>query len=549
MNETTKSFAKYTLIALLTLLPLRASQFRCGQGVHGLIVLHENLVCPSTSPALTVDASNTEIHLNGYNIVCASPNSRTCQDSASRIPATSYGILSQGPKNVHVYGPGQISGFDVGIHIDPDRAGGPIVEYAQQPVTLPYTAQGFKLADIKDNGTLPSANLPQQCKVVPPEQVLECYLKAPSNSLIAHAVSYRFPGGSKSWQDWPDSNKEDLRKAFMATVTWYRGGMVSYPGVVAMDPPMNMWEADVIQGKTRETELDPQTAWTIYTGHVALTLASEIYGWVPWSLSNFDYHSLSTLLDGYGMFLNIYARGATPSNAIYTFKFLKNNNLIGPTRVETIGRVLNWSRQLTHFVGDPDKNPYSQILWSTWRYYGYPPVSRIIEGTVNLLPGWSELGVRHWTEGCSGTSTFLPWVFRAANIPVTDVSEGTAHVHPYFMSEKLYLSHGDDPYNGGAQGGYPAQLMLIDQATWDTWFGDVRANTDNPVGRRIKDLAIEYPGSPRLVADYCKDVKNGSSHANGKVYLEWFQGHGYSVKYLEAGGLWQKLGQMAQCAQ
>src|SRR6185369_3076601 len=181
------------VVALLTLLPVGAAQFRCGQGVHGLIVLHENLVCPPATPALTVNASNTTIHLNGYKVICAAENSRTCQDSSSRIPSTLYGILSEGHQNVHVYGPGQIIGFDVGVRIDPGRYGGPAVEYSQQPVTLPYTTQGFKLADIKDKGTLPSGNIPLQCTRVPSDQIMDCYLNALSNSLIASAVSWRFP--------------------------------------------------------------------------------------------------------------------------------------------------------------------------------------------------------------------------------------------------------------------------------------------------------------------------------------------------------------------
>ena len=75
-------------------------------------------------------------------------------------------------------------------------------------------------------------------------------------------------------------NQEPLHN-IPGTMVWYfPGGMVNYPGTLAADPLQNLnpsaWKPfhlPVVDG--------PTAAWPIYIGHVALNLASEIYGWVP----------------------------------------------------------------------------------------------------------------------------------------------------------------------------------------------------------------------------------------------------------------------------
>ena len=86
-----------------------------------------------------------------------------------------------------------------------------------------------------------------------------------------------------------------------------------------------------------------------------------------------------------------------PPRWIYS-EFMKKNNLIGNTRLATIGNVLEWARQnLTHFYGD---DTY-QNCFDIWQYYGFPPISSIIAGTTDPNDGFA-----HWTAGCHGSLGF-----------------------------------------------------------------------------------------------------------------------------------------------
>ena len=290
---------------------------------------------------------------------------------------------------------------------------------------------------------------------------------------------------------------------------------------------------------------------------IALMLASEIYHWTSWSFREFDYSLAGANLFWFGMypcdaFGNYCVNGAvTPAPATYTFKFLKTNNLIGSTRRATIERVLEWSRaNLRHsFVQRYESGVWDSHLYAaheTWGYWGHPPVSRIIEGTTGLSPYYASLGFSHWTDGCGGTTAFLSWILRAANIPVDQVS-ADGHSVTYFISEKLYLSHGDDPYTETAKADFPAALLLIDQAKYDSYFANKSAQEihDN-VGRRVYELALEYPGSPYLMTRYCDDLKAKRSHANSRVYNDGYKPI-YTVRQVEDAQVWQKLARLASC--
>jgi hypothetical protein len=230
---------------------------------------------------------------------------------------------------------------------------------------------------------------------------------------------------------------------------------------------------------------------------------------------------------------------ATPGNAISTFKFLKTNNLIGTTRIDTIGRVLDWARSnLWHFNGTFTP----QNFYYNWQYWGYPPVSRVIAGTPDLDPQYTALASppHHWTAGCWGTSAFLLWVLRVVNIPVETVGAG-GHATPWFVSENLYLSHGDDPYNAVSKAGYPATYLLVSPDDFHAWFPprNITAASHN-VGRRPIDLAVQFPTSNWVLYRYCDDLANSRDHASGRVYNETFNTI-YAVNDLEVLGLWDRL--------
>jgi len=390
---------------------------------------------------------------------------------------------------------------------------------------------------------------------------LPCYLNDPSNINIAGSIAWCFsPGTCPSYPGWPVSAQNQLMQAFYYTVAWYNNGMTNYGGPLSPDPPNNPTVNAYATGQVPWPDLYPDEAFRIYVEHVAVSLAAEIYQWVPWGLHDYDGNGqkMGWVLDGLLVFSTdvstgyalVYVEGATPGNAITTFKFLKSNNLIGPTRLDTIGRVLDWARSnLWHFNGTFSPEYY----FYNWQYYGYPPVSRIISGTPDLNPAEAPLASppHHWTAGCIGTSAFLMWVLKAVNIPVQPIAAG-GHTTPWFISEDLFLSHGDDPYNALSKAGYPATYLLVSRDDFEAWFGPNNskpiAYSGQNVGRKPVDLAVLYPTSNWLLYRYCDDVANNRDHASGRVYNETFNSEnvssasaGYTVTYLEELGLWDRL--------
>jgi hypothetical protein len=410
--------------------------------------------------------------------------------------------------------------------------------------------------------TTPSGIIPPACKSIADHAnlLLPCYLDDPSNIDLAVTIGWCFPNQSPSclsWDQWPATAKDALVLAFVRTVDWYNNGLTNYAGPLPPDPPPNPNQFAYSIGKTFEPDLDPNDAFAIYIGHVAVSLAAEIYQWVPWGLHDYfgNSEALATLVDGELLFsldttnnlVSPLVLDATPGNAINTFKFLKTNNLIGPTRIDTIGRVLDWARNnLEHFDG-----PFSpQNFFYNWQYWGYPPVSRVIQGTPNLNPQWQGTVLasppHHWTAGCPGTSAFLAWVLRVVNIPVQPVGVA-GHTAPWFISEDLFLSHGDDPYNALSKAGYPATDLLISLDDYEAWFGPNNSKpiilSDQNVGRRPVDLAVQFPTSNWILYRYCDDLANNRDHASGRVYNETFNvtNSAYTVTELEQLGLWDRL--------
>jgi len=400
----------------------------------------------------------------------------------------------------------------------------------------------------------PSGIIPPACQSIADHAnlLLPCYLNDPSDINIGLAISWCFPNQTPScvyWYQWPASAQNALVLAFVRTVDWYNNGMTNYGGPLPPDPPPNPNQVAYSAGKTPESDLDPNDAFNIYIGYVALSLAAEIYKWVPWGLHDYDSNeeAMQALLNSsrvFGLststgfvFLSVW--DATPGNAINTFKFLKTNNLIGPTRIDTIGRVLDWARNnLEHFDGTFTP----QYFFYNWQYWGYPPVSRVIAGTPDLDPQYPGLALqpRHWTAGCWGTTAFLLWVLRVVNIPVEQVGVG-GHAAPWFVSENLYLSHGDDPYNAVSKAGYPATYLLISPDDFHAWFPPSNVTYANHnVGRRPIDLAVQFPTSNWVLYSYCDDLANNRDHAGGKVYNETFSTI-YTVTDLEVLGLWDLL--------
>ncbi|MBK8790902.1 MAG: hypothetical protein IPO28_12250 [Holophagaceae bacterium] len=115
--------------------------------------------------------------------------------------------------------------------------------------------------------------------------------------------------------------------------------------------------------------------------------------------------------------------------------------LISATRQETIGKVMEWMRgNMTHFYGLDTFGNHQAV----WQYRGHVPLSKVVGGTIDANN--PSYGTQHWTAGCHGSVGFLHAVLRILNVPVQPVWI-CGHELAYFPSEKLYLDHGDDPYN------------------------------------------------------------------------------------------------------
>ncbi len=134
-------------------------------------------------------------------------------------------------------------------------------------------------------------------------------------------------------------------------------------------------------------------------------------------------------------------------------------------------------------------------------------------------------------------------MLRVVNIPVEPVGVA-GHTAPWFVSEDLFLSHGDDPYSASSKAGYPATYLLVSRDDYEAWFGPNNTKpitfSDQNVGRRTIDLAVLYPTSNWVLYRYCDDLANNRDHAGGRVYSETFSTL-YTVTDLEELGLWDRL--------
>ncbi|HEY2943072.1 MAG TPA: hypothetical protein VGN09_11635, partial [Vicinamibacteria bacterium] len=239
-----------------------------------------------------------------------------------------------------------------------------------------------------------------------------------NNRRIADAIVWRTPDGQPvKYEAWDQGRKADLAEAVRKLRAWEPLGLPDAPASV------NTLSND---GTVHHMTLAEGTAWRIYVAHVAQSLAAEIDGWVPWSLTAFRAEELEPLLDSRSLFewpgyliIGIhdysqwgqYTHGVgTPGDPRRTFEFLREGGFLGQTPSETIGRLLDWSRDnLVHYLGDDTPANLSDY----WQYEGYPPAERVLGGTLHPVEGFA-----HWTAGCWGTTAFLRAVLRTANIPV-----------------------------------------------------------------------------------------------------------------------------------
>jgi hypothetical protein len=431
-----------------------------------------------------------------------------------------------------------------------------IVDVFDPTTPLPPARRGVE-SDVPTFKEPESGYIPAECQdeyAALSPYVVDCWLNA--HPTIAANILWemqKVPAGDsnyvKPWAQWEEWRRAGLRLTVIELQKWRSTGMKApFNGLKSFeDVPPNedapFWAA----GEGGSTVLHEDfAAWPIYVNHVASGLAAEIFAWVPWSLRAYNAEQLKVLFDGTRVFTRaatwsdatfkdgrvVYPSYITPTNATFTLEFLKDLDLIRPTRLETISRTIDWAANLSHKTGTGTVDH--------WQYEGRAPLARVLDGTVRI----SDDRFGHYTGGCTSTSWILSWTLRPINIPVVNVQDpsGTCgHSVTGFISEAMYLDHGDVPYNRVVdQAAIPGSWLLINQQTFKEWF-PTPADTDISCAsqdRRPYQLAPFYPGNG-LMQDYCEDVKAGASHADGKVFKtlsrEW------SLQQLEGLKLWDTL--------
>jgi hypothetical protein len=330
--------------------------------------------------------------------------------------------------------------------------------------------------------------------------------------IMFESSAYDIPETAKlSWPDWSSLEKDELQDAFDEAWNWYESqiGTFSPTGEGLTYPPTNLNDTSNDSGSPW-TKVDEAWARDLFIRWIAFQLVIEIGGHVPWSVTSYTDEQLQVLFDSAAMMTRPVGGGFTiatgsPGHANYvnrkdnlgssfvappryTYAFLANGGMIGANRLDTIGGLLQWvSENCVHYYG---AFTYEEAE-NHWQYRGIPPITRIIEGTTN--PNIGDGGTfNHWTAGCHGTTGFLRNVLRAVNIPV-HISTVCGHSHACFITGGLYLDHGDNPYNSTFTAlGLPASQLLIDHATYTSWFGTATENREEGcdyIGHQVDVLA------------------------------------------------------------
>lgn len=373
---------------------------------------------------------------------------------------------------------------------------------------------------------------------------------------IAKSVIWEEDAGAVAYPQWSEPRKAQLRSAFAKAWSGAASGLI--------DPP-----ALTIPYRDNDrpgASLADTSAFALYGALVGNSLAVEIDRQVPWSIVAYDDASLAQLFDARTLFFKAprpreYVIGqrddptrrlGIPAPPEIALAFLRQHNMIGSDRRSTIVKLGEWCRDnLWHFTGPLNS---AKNFEDHWQYRGKPPASRIIAGTIHAgaNPASSQGKARHYTAGCWGTTAFLSEVLRTVNIPVqemvvSDYERSTnriaKHATPFFMSEGLYLSHGDDLYNRAVQiqPSYPVDKLFIDKATFANWFppGFVpTAQSPSNVGRRVAEADIQY--LPIYLLDlHAQDVIAARPPDKGEV-MKSMQ-YRFTLAELETRRLWQRL--------
>ena len=351
-----------------------------------------------------------------------------------------------------------------------------------------------------------------------------------ANPNIAAAILWQFQAETSNvyqapastdkiaWSQWSASQQSDLVTAYQNAAAWYSAGcpaVTMTPGSsTPNDQPLNNNPGVTSDTASANLWVDPTYMWNLYVANVGFALMLETSNQLPWSMTTYTPDQLRWILDSstMGWYLenwNQFAIGTYDEAGFptlrannrprtdfadprWTYLWLRNSGIIGSTRLNSIVSMLDWMRHdLWHFFG-ADEFGNDQAIW---QYRGYAPLSKIINGTIDANN--PSYGVQHWTAGCHGSTGFMHTLMRTLNIPVQPVWV-CGHEMPYFMSEDLYMDHGDDPYNLNVTSSTAPSLdLLISSATWRSRFtSDETVNIlddNDPALAFVGYTAVNFP--------------------------------------------------------
>lgn len=298
---------------------------------------------------------------------------------------------------------------------------------------------------------------------------------------ITSAINWEGYGPSVKFVSWTATQKQELYQAFEKVWLWQDRYTSQNENPLQLEMvPENLNPAKTNPQAPWEVRISKKDAWGLYLSSVAQSLAFELKNEMKWSLGQLSDFGLEIVLSSSRMFFSsnkgeIYRFStnitgyAVPAPATFTYAFLKKNQLLASDQTQTIERLLQWCRQhLEHFAGPHTMGNALEI----WQYPGWPPIQKVISGTVALNDPHKER--IHYTGGCWGTVAFLINVLRSVNIPVElkEVCSDMTHAAAHFVEQGLYLSHGDDPYNqiSRRQPQFPIKKLLFPRNQWASWF-------------------------------------------------------------------------------
>jgi hypothetical protein len=294
-------------------------------------------------------------------------------------------------------------------------------------------------------------------------------------------IWFEWSGGNRTnvpFASWTATMQTQLYERYVYYIKDYVppievGGVRVVPAPTPADPPLTNI-GSTASAIDPVSAVSPADAFALFVDLVGHSLAVEQLGILPWSLTVETQYALQDLFDATRWFstggsaTQYMLNAAVPCHAWTARKFMWSLGICN-TRLETIGQVLRWCKNLNHrqeadTTGADATNGY-QWAQDFFGYQGAPPVAVMLAGRAysGTDPAYQAAfpGVMHWTSGCHATAMLIQNLLAAVNIPVfrvdydnpawtslgsANIAVWGAHASCLFRNTGRVLSHGDLPY-------------------------------------------------------------------------------------------------------